>query len=362
MNIGVFLPNWIGDVVMATPTLRALRRHYGDRATLVGVMRPYVGEVLAGAPWLDRVIYFDRKSPDRQQRVWNVVRHLRRLKLHSVLLLTNSLSGAMLAWMSGAGERIGYVCDGRSLLLTRHLHPPKQWGKRTPVSAVDYYLELAYSVGCRRGVRTLELRTLPCDERAADHVWQNLGLDSARRVVVFNTGGAFGAAKDWPDVHFAALARRIVQTTDASVLIVCGPNEREAAAEIERRAANERVRSLAHEKLGIGLSKACVRRSQLMVSTDSGPRHFAAAFNVPAVALFGPTDPRWSESYNPHEIRLWEETSCGPCRRRTCPLEHHRCMRELSVDTVFGAVRQQLGAGEGTTNMEPAGRGLRNPA
>ena len=65
MKIGVVLPNWIGDVVMATPTLRALRQHFGTEAEIVGIMRPYVSQVLDGTDWLNRSVYFDRKSPDR---------------------------------------------------------------------------------------------------------------------------------------------------------------------------------------------------------------------------------------------------------------------------------------------------------
>ena len=126
------------------------------------------------------------------------------------------------------------------------------------------------------------------------------------------------------------------------MLVICGPDERSAAASIVRKAGHPRVFSLAEEQLSIGLSKACVNRAQIMVSTDSGPRHFAAAFNVPVVSLFGPTDPRWSINYHVGETRLFESLPCGPCQRRTCPLGHHDCMRNLSVERVFEAVQQKL--------------------
>jgi heptosyltransferase-2 len=79
-----------------------------------------------------------------------------------------------------------------------------------------------------------------------------------------------------------------------------------------------------------------------MVTTDSGPRHFAAAFKVPAVTLFGPTDPRWSDNYHPDAINLQLDVDCGPCAKRVCPLKHHRCMRELSVNHVFVAAQSLL--------------------
>jgi heptosyltransferase-2 len=231
--------------------------------------------------------------------------------------------------------------SGRGWLLNRRLHPPRTGRRFTPISAVDYYLELARAAGCRPESRKPELFTTFLDEQAADTLWRKFKLEG-QAVVALNSGGAYGAAKHWPVEHFAELARRLAGECDVSVLVLCGPAERGAAADIVRRAACPRVHSLAQERLGIGLSKACVRRSRLLVSTDSGPRHFAAAFGVPAVALFGPTDPRWSINYHPREIHLQHPLDCQPCAKRVCPLLHHRCMRDLSVQRVFEAAESLL--------------------
>jgi heptosyltransferase-2 len=102
------------------------------------------------------------------------------------------------------------------------------------------------------------------------------------------------------------------------------------------------VVSLAQQSLSIGLTKACIRRAQLVITTDSGPRHLAAGFQIPTVALFGSTDPRWSINYNPCEIRLHEDLPCAPCAKRICPLKHHHCMRDLAVTRVLGAGQQLL--------------------
>ena len=80
--------------------------------------------------------------------------------------------------------------------------------------------------------------------------------------------------------------------------------------------------------LSLGLSKACVRRADLLVTTDSGPRHFAAAFDRPVVTLFGPTFIAWTETYHPRAVHLQKQVECGPCQRRVCPLDH-RCMKQL---------------------------------
>jgi heptosyltransferase II len=131
-----------------------------------------------------------------------------------------------------------------------------------------------------------------------------------------------------------------VQQLRAKVLVLCGPGEREAAAVIEKQADQPSVRSLAQRPLSVGLTKACLRRCRLLVSTDSGPRHIAAALEVPVVALFGPTDPRWSGNGHAREIALKLSLNCQPCSQRTCPLEHHRCMRDLQPEIVLAAVRR----------------------
>lgn len=342
MNIGIVLPNWIGDCVMATPALRAMRRRYPPPQRLIGIMRPYVADVFAGTPWLDESIPYDRRSHDPGLQIPGVANQLRQRDLDAVVLMTNSLSSAWLAWRSGARSRIGYARSGRSLLLTERLHARREGRRWKPVSAVDYYLDLAYAVECPLELRRLELATTDDDERAADRLWQKFGFDRAAGVAVLSTGGAFGAAKRWPDEHFAELARRIAEEWQFSVLVICGPAERQAAAAIAAGANHPRVFSLAEEQLSIGLSKACVRRSDVMIATDSGPRHFAAAFGVPVVALFGPTDPRWSINYHAGETRLFEALPCRPCQKRVCPLRHHQCMRGLHVDRVLAAVRERI--------------------
>jgi len=344
MNVVLHLPNWIGDVVMATPTIRALRQHFGTGATLTGIMRPDIADVLAGTDWLDETIYFDRRSQTVERRARAVVGQLRRLRPDVIVLFPNSLSSGLLAWRSGARRRIGYARNGRSPLLTHRLRHPRSGRSWTPVSAVDAFLELAYAVGCPPQSRQLELATRPEDERTVDQIWDRLDLSRSRQVVIFNTGGAFGAAKDWPGEYFVELAQRTVADHDAAVLVICGPGERDNAARIEKQAAHPRILSMADQDLSLGVAKACVRRSQLMVTTDSGPRQFAAAFRVPVVSLFGPIDPRWSLNDHPGETRLQHAVECGPCGERVCPLGHHQCMRDLTVDRVYHEVAKKLHA------------------
>jgi len=346
MRLGVFLPNWVGDVVMATPALRALRKMVGPHGQLVGILRPYVAEVLVGTTWLDEQVFCERPKTLRGWTSGSVARDLRAAQLDCVILLTNSWRTAWLAWRSGARERIGYRRDGRSWLLTKRIIERRMPNGKLQAT-LDGYLQLVEAAGAKVESTNLELATTAADERAADEVWKRLRLPVGNRVVVLNSGGAYGAAKQWPAEHFAELARRIARVGDLSVLVNCGPSERQIAREIVAGAADSRVVSLAEcESLPVGLTKACIRRSRLLVSTDSGPRYFGVAFGKPVVTLFGPTDPLATKLPYERETSLSLSLDCQPCMERTCPLKHHRCMRDLSVDMVYGAVARSLEASE----------------
>ena len=342
MRIGVFLPNWVGDVVMATPALRAMRKFVGDEGQLVGIMRPYVAEVLAGSSYFDRQIIYDKPSKRFAVASSEVYQSLHAARLDRVILLTNSLRTAWMAWRSGARERIGYRGEARILFLTKRFRQLRA-SDGGSIATIDGYLHLAQSAGCEPTSPRLELATMPADERAADAVWKQLRLPAGDRVVVLNSGGAYGAAKQWPAEYFTELARRVIEGGTYSVLVNCGPAEREIARSIAKNANDSRVVSLAEiEKLPVGLTKACLRRSRMLVTTDSGPRYFGIAFALPVVTLFGPTDPIRTETHYAAETCLSLGLDCQPCMARTCPLVHHRCMRDLSVDTVFEAVSRAL--------------------
>jgi heptosyltransferase-2 len=341
MKLAIFLPNWIGDVMMATPALRALRKRF-PQAHVTGIMRPYVADVLAGKRWFDEALFYKPGANDRELRAWSLIHKLRHRKPDVAVLFPNSLSTALIACASGARDRVGYVRYGRGSLLTTKLFHPRRRGNWLPTPGIDAYLQLASAMGCEWESPYMEAATTAQDEAAADRVWQKFQLPSGNEVVVLNSGGAFGAAKLWPTESFAELARMLAADLGRSVLVNCGPAEKPIAAEIVRLANHPRVVGLADEEVPIGLTKACIRRSRLLVTTDSGPRFFGVAFGVPTVSLFGPTHSAWSRTHVEHEICLSHEVPCGPCMKRVCPLGHHRCMRDLTVATVLAAVERQL--------------------
>lgn len=346
MKIAVFLPNWLGDVAMATPTLRALRRRFGPESRIVGILRPYLADVLAGTDWLDQQWFFDPRATDPALRSSAMIKRLRAEEFDLALLLTNSFRTAWIAWRGGARQRVGYARYGRGPLLTHKLAPPRNGRQLAPEPMVESYLRLARAVGCPEESRRLELTTTPKDEQSADGVFRRLGLPVDGRVAAINSSGAYGGSKLWPVECFAELARRIVTELDHDVLVFCGPKERDIAREIVRLAADapdavsRRMVSMADQPLDLGTAKACLRRCRWMVSTDSGPRHVAAALGLPVATLFGPMLPIWSENPTQQAINLVLDLDCIGCHRRVCPLQHHRCMRDLTVQRVLDAARQ----------------------
>lgn len=339
-RIAIFLPNWIGDVVMATPAIRSVYESFPE-AKIFAVGKPYVADVLAGSPWFAGFIPFDKRGP-REQRSLLAARRLRAEGIDAALLFPNSFRSALVARLGGASTIVGFSRYSRSFLLSTSLQAAvDERGHFLPTPVIDDYNRLAMAFGAAEPGHGMELFATDADEAAANEVWDRFRLHRFGHVVALNPGAAFGASKHWPTTSFASLARMLTRRHDCGVLVLCGPGEREIARGISESSRNPRVFSLADASLSIGLTKAIVRRADLLVTTDSGPRHFAAAFDRPVVTLFGPTHIAWTETYFEKAIHLQRKVECGPCQLRVCPLDH-RCMRDLAPEDVFEAANRLL--------------------
>lgn len=289
---------------MATPSLRAVRD--GLRGSFIGgLVRPGIDQVLAGTDFFDEVHTVRR---DGVMGPKYTAAKLRPRRYDSALLLTNSFSTALVTRIAGIPRRIGYDRDARGLLLTERLQAPRRpSGGWAPIPAVDYYWRLARHLldgpapgnevpSCLRARPPLymELGTTPEEERAAQELLARAGLDHASpaRFAVLNPGGN-NPAKRWPADRFAAVADHLAARHGLAVLVNGSPEEAELAGAI---AAAARTPVARLPELGITLRslKALARRAAIMVTNDTGPRHIAAAFGVPLVSLFGPTDHRWT--------------------------------------------------------------------
>jgi heptosyltransferase-2 len=324
-RILIFIPNWVGDVVMATAALSAIRRHF-QTSRIIHVMRHYVGDVLAGAALADEMIFL---PPGGLGRHWALIRQLRQIQFDLAILLTNSFRSALIARMAGASRRIGFARDARGWLLTDALKPRRAGNEYVPVPALDYYNQLARAAGCPNVGDQLTLATSADDEAAID---RRLGK-SRHPLVVFNPGANYGSAKCWPAEKFAALADALTQRFGARVVASLGPKEGDIARRL--RDASRSVDIFSDPPLGLGPLKALVRRCDLLVTNDTGPRHFAAAFGVPVVTVFGSSDPAWTETRFKSERSVMLHLDCQPCMERVCPLKHHNCMNQLEPELVL---------------------------
>lgn len=342
-NILVSVPNWVGDVAMATPCLRAVRRQFPD-ARIVHLCRSYVRDVLAGSNFCDDVAEWPPTSLSGLGQTAATMRLVHALRPHRfdlALLLTNSFRSAIFARLVGARRRVGYARDARGWLLTDRLVPKKEHGSYLPVPALDYYNELARQVGCEEVEDHLELQTTENDRNEID---RRLGsLDINRPLVVLNPGANFGPAKCWPPECYAAVADALVSKYDAQVVASTVPSEREIADRLAQ-AARRPIEIFVDPPLGLGPLKELIRRANLLITNDTGPRHFAAAFDVPVVTIFGSSDPAWTDTRFAGERIVRLDLDCQPCMKRVCPLKHHDCMRKLEPDRVLEVVEELLHA------------------
>jgi heptosyltransferase-2 len=324
-TIAVILPNWIGDAVMATPALQCLRDWAGSDARIEGFGPSGICDLLAGLPALNAL----NALPGRGlplSRMFVLAQRLRAGRFDCALLLSNGLGIAVAAWAAGVSERAGYVRRGRRVFLSRALLPPKENGRFLPIPAIDYYLALAQTLGAAQGRPPMMLATSAGDEAAASALWSVFADRQDRITVILNNNAARSEAKLWPVESMAELARRVAGL-DVNVMVLGAPGHEARAQRTAALAGHTNVRVAT--PIGLGPLKSCLRRAALVVTTDSGVRSIAAAFGIPLVSLFGPTDPCWTLLHVANETMI--------------EAREPRNMAALPVERVWQAVCAQLG-------------------
>ncbi len=337
-SVALILPNWVGDAVMATPAIRAIRQAYPE-SIIIGIGRSHiVTDLLEGAPWFDHVIPCERQLSG-PQGLWATAKILSRIRPDWAILFPNSLRAAVLARLGRCRRIVGFARYGRTWLLHHSLNHPRRGGKFLPHPIIDDYNRLAMAVGTPHPGYRMELYITPQHIAKADLFWRSWKLDTYSQVIMFHGGAAFGSSKLWPIDHFAQLARWISQRLQAAVVVLHGPQEESLATAIVHASRSPHVFHVGSIlPPSLGLTKALLQRATALVTTDSGPRHIAAALGRPVVTLFGPTHINWTETYYEYAIHLQKIFPCGPCQKRTCPQKHHLCMRELKPSEVFDAL------------------------
>ena len=338
-RIILYLPNWVGDAVMFTPTIRAIRKGFPDaQIALLGRENP--AAVLSPNPWCDEIIIDDGN-------IRGVIKALREKSFDLAVLGPNSFRSALIIRLAGIKRRLGYVRDARGWLLTNKIVPPKDdSGRFAIIPAIDYYLTLAEYLGCPADDKRMELEISPSDAQVARTLFDKANICEDRPIVLINPGASYGPAKMYPADRFARVADLLIERRQAQIILNAAPAERPIASAVQRAMRYPVSINLAEENNSLGLLKAMVARSNLMITNDTGPRHFAAALGVPVVTIFGPTNPAWTDIYFEYERIVRVNVPCGPCQMKRCPLpagdEYHQCMRKITPEMVVSAAEELL--------------------
>ncbi len=332
-SVAVCAPNWVGDVVMATPAFRALRESM-PHAEITLVVRAYAIQVLNGAPWFDRVFRIEG-NPRSAIAMLRTAKALRSSPADLAVVFPNSFRSALAAWLGGSRIRIGYGRDMRSAILTRAVKRPSRDGRFEPRYMVDYYLDLVADLGVQAESRKIELFVTPEEEEAWADLRKRLGLDGKGGLAGINPGAAWGSSKCWPPERFAEAADLIAGGTGARIIVLAGPGEERVQKAIVSAMRSPAI-APASKDVPLGLLKPLVRDLSLLVTNDTGPRHFANAFRTPSVVVMGPTDPRYTSDPAENAVVLRSNRDCMPCHLKKCP-HRHECMLDVTAGMVADA-------------------------
>ena len=349
----------LGDLLTATPALRALRTTF-PRAHIGVLATPGSRDVLRGLDSVDEVIAFDKVAFDRPAesvtrlpRAFGLARALRAgewdvlVLLHHLTTPFGIAKYAALCLASGAPRRVG-LDNGRGGWFLTHAAADRGFGWR---HEVDYWLDVVEVLGARRpAAPRLELMLTAEDAAWADSQWPAVDAD----VVLLGPGsGAFSVARRWPPRRFTELGRDLQATHGLRPVVLAGLGHDEQL--LARRVAEPLDAPVVPAAPTPQALAAFLRRCRLLVANDSGPVHLATAVGTPVVAIFGPSNDRAWGPYPPDDPRhqvAREQVVCAPCIHRGHSFGTPRgcaartCLAILEVDAVRAAADRALAAAE----------------
>jgi len=329
-RIIVRVPNPLGDQIMATPALDAVRKRY-PRAFIAAHGTPAARQLYAGMDWYDDFLVSGRRDPALRQ-----ARLLREGRFELCLLLTGSFRTAVPPALARIPHRVGYRWSGRTPLLTAHWPRPKPGGKRQPYPTKSYFLDLVAKLGATGGGRVHLVLT--DEERERGAAWRKeAGVADGEPLLLMCVGAGFGPSKIWPAEYFAEVADVMARRHGARIVLVCAPGEEEVGARVKEHATVPLVDTWT-TPLDVGTLKALIARARVLLTNDTGPRHIAAAFRIPLVCLMGPTSPVYTDTDTEGQVVLRrEDVDCSPCHLTKCPIDH-RCLRWITPADALAAV------------------------
>ncbi|UCE98737.1 MAG: lipopolysaccharide heptosyltransferase II [Planctomycetota bacterium] len=335
-EILVWLPSPMGDAILCTPALRAIRRYFkSSRITFFA--NSVVRQLLSPNRFSDAWLLHHGKNP------FAIAKILKERKFTHAILFKNSFASGLASFLAKIPSRIGYAREGRGFMLTDKLYPPKATeGKFKPISMIDYYLAIASWLGCDTADRNLELLIDPKDEEKVKAALPEL-TNHVDPIVVIVPGGAFGPSKCWQSLRFAQTADWMINNYGARVFISVSSahTEKKIAKEICNSSEHELL-NLADRPISVGQLKSLFSIADLVISNDTGPRHIAIALHRKLITLFGPNDPAWTDTGYEEEIQIIGNAPCAPCQKPICKEKQHLCMNSISVEIVCDAAKKLL--------------------
>lgn len=320
--VGVRVPNWVGDAVMARPALAALRKNAGrDRMTLIADSR--VAGLFEDGSLAQSLFVLQRRTWPGLLR--DALR-LRKLRMALGVTMADSFSSALLLWLGGAGTRVGFRGEAREPMLSVSLERPR-W-----LHLCEEYAHLLPEGVGLEGVEPLA--PFEADLRRVESLLVERGVTTDSRLVVLAPGAAYGETKRWPAEHFVELSGLLKRLDRVHLVIVGAEPEKELC---ERIATESRVRavSLAGETTLRELV-AVSSMAAVFVGNDSGAAHVASAAGCPVVVIVGSSDPSWTTPRGPAVEVVYNKLSCSPCFLQECPYSLE-CLTEVKPEQVYEA-------------------------
>jgi lipopolysaccharide heptosyltransferase II len=330
----------MGDMILSTPVLKALRLAYPN-AYLAVLVRPYTREVVQGNPYIDEVIVYDKEKYDRNLlRFLSFIGLIRKRRFDCALVLHPTNRDHLITFLSGIRRRIGYDRKMGFLLSDRIVHD-KQQGTR---HESDYALDMVRFLGIDPQEKEF---FVPVDQEAekwAEGMLADAGIKASDRIVVINPGASC-PSKIWPSQRYAAVADELA-ARGFHTIVLAGPDslDQNTAAAVMAHMKTKAIDCIG--KAPIPQTASLFRRSSLVISADTGPMHIAAAVGVPLIAIFGRNQPgispkRWGP-INANSIVLHKDAGCIECLAHGC-VKSFACLAAITVEDVLGAADKLIG-------------------
>jgi len=330
---------FIGDTVLTVPFLRNLREAF-PQARIDLLIEPFSGEVIAGCPYVDRVVPFTFKTIHKYSQASDrgkIAGHLHYRKLiageryDAVFVLKRSLSSALLVWAARIPRRIGFSTEGRQWLLSDGVK------YQNDQHEVENFLDCLRAVDVPISSRHLELWPLPEFDQATAARFQKAGWGDNDLKIIIHPAASL-AAKKWPADRFAAVMKILQERYGARFVYTGAAGDSALYEEIEShgRFGGMNLCGITSLRENISVYRAC----NLFFGVDSGPMHMAAAAGVRVVALFGPTNEvKWGPWGTGHRI-ITKRLACYPCKPHKC--RDNECMRLITVPDALDSLEYTI--------------------